>query len=276
MWTNLDILRAIAVLAVFLCHIIYCVSRCPAEINLFVEAIGRIGVIIFFVHTSLVLMCSMERTRHESNFIIRFYVRRAFRIYPLAIVVVLCAYFLHLPPNAWSQLIYKPIGLFRLSSNLLLVQNVTQQKPVLGVLWSLPLEMQMYILLPALFFLIEGINWHKKLGITFITAGISAAICWYCTGKLNLLAFIPCFLAGALAFKRARHVRILPSLAWPVLVLILIIGLAVFPLYLDHFLQPTGIFIEWMVAIILGYHLIEEPLINIGKRVVLRLGTKRG
>ena len=42
---------------------------------------------MFFVHTALVLMWSLDRRPH----ILDFYIRRIFRIYPLAIFAVLCA-----------------------------------------------------------------------------------------------------------------------------------------------------------------------------------------
>jgi peptidoglycan/LPS O-acetylase OafA/YrhL len=44
--------------------------------------IGLLGVSLFFVHTTLVLMWSLERDPHP----LRFDVRRAFRIYPLWLV----------------------------------------------------------------------------------------------------------------------------------------------------------------------------------------------
>ena len=59
--------------------------------------IGTFGVLIFFVHTSLVLMYSMERSdmRGEALFA-NFYIRRIFRIYPLSVLAVLVAVMLKL------------------------------------------------------------------------------------------------------------------------------------------------------------------------------------
>lgn len=241
-------------MAVFCAHVAQCVGVREGDgLFMCLEAIGRFGVILFFVHTSLVLMCSMERSRHEPAFAVRFYVRRIFRIYPLAVAAVLCSYLCHIPPNAWSRLDFKPISLMQLMSNLFLVQNVTQQKPILTVLWSLPLEVQMYVVLPFLFIMVEALDWRRRLGMSFIAAGIAAMLVWNFTGRLNLFAFIPCFLSGVLAYKRMRHPRILPGWGWPLLVLIMLVGLAVFPLYQRHFLKPIGILLEWSAAAILGF-----------------------
>jgi peptidoglycan/LPS O-acetylase OafA/YrhL len=61
---NLDVLRATAVLMVFCHHLL--------EYGYFserrVSGLGQFGVLIFFVHTSLVLMMSMERNSGALNF----------------------------------------------------------------------------------------------------------------------------------------------------------------------------------------------------------------
>src|SRR5438045_2701232 len=93
---NLDILRSIAVLSVFLAHALQVVAGCkPHEYLAYgidTSSLGRIGVLIFFVHTSLVLLRSLERTGANLSgwsLIRYFYVRRAFRIYPLSSCLIL-------------------------------------------------------------------------------------------------------------------------------------------------------------------------------------------
>ena len=303
------------------------------------EAIGRFGVIVFFLHTSLVLMLSMDRQAAEPAFAIRFYVRRIFRIYPLAILAVCITFLLRLPPIAWEHAIYQPISTKQLVSNLLLIQNVTQQPPVLGPLWSLPLEVQMYAVLPLLFLLVQSVHWRMRLLACLGIAIASAAIVWTLTGKLNLFAFIPCFLAGVMAYKRAGRKRILPAWLWVALVPASLLSLTASSFYLRHFLEPTSICMEWGLIGILGftwpmfrdvswkpllhaaaqvakysygiylahtyalyicfvrfngppvisalcaalltaalavasYHAVEQPLINVGKRVAVSIGRK--
>src|SRR2546430_3010621 len=84
-----------------------------------------------------------------------FLVRRCFRIYPLSILLVLVVFAFKIPAanlGVWS-IHYVDLGLAGLFSNLLLVQNLTFTPSIVGQLWSLPVEMQMYLLLPSLFLL---------------------------------------------------------------------------------------------------------------------------
>jgi peptidoglycan/LPS O-acetylase OafA/YrhL len=219
----------------------------------FVVAIGRLGVIAFFFHTSLVLMLSLDRTAFDPAFAARFYVRRIFRIYPLSILAVTTTYVLRLPPDAWSRLHYNPISIPQLASNLLLIQNVTQHPPVLSPLWSLPLEVQMYVVLPFLFLLVRSEKWRVRL---LTCLGISMALAWIVwglTGKLNLFAFIPCFLAGVMAYKRAGRKPTLPAWIWVVLIPALFLSLAALPFYQRHFLKPISLMLEWFVVWMLGF-----------------------
>jgi peptidoglycan/LPS O-acetylase OafA/YrhL len=63
-----------------------------------IAAAGQLGVLLFFIHTSLVLMMSLARLeKSEGGLAARFYIRRAFRIYPLAIVAVLSVVALQIP-----------------------------------------------------------------------------------------------------------------------------------------------------------------------------------
>src|SRR4030095_13313297 len=87
---NLDLLRAIAVLAVVAHHALQFVG--------FEGGPGRFGVLIFFVHTCLVLLISLERLDDGRPGLIRsFYMRRAFRIYPLSIACVALVLLFHIP-----------------------------------------------------------------------------------------------------------------------------------------------------------------------------------
>ena len=74
---NLDLLRTVAVLLVFVGHLMLTAGvRGLGDV-------GRFGVLIFFVHTSLVLMLSMERLGLTGGRLyFAFLIRRFFRIYP--------------------------------------------------------------------------------------------------------------------------------------------------------------------------------------------------
>src|SRR5271165_151232 len=144
---NLDVLRAIAVMCVFFSHLLHFSRGGETE---FGWHLGQLGVLMFFVHTSLVLMFSLERTSLDGHALFSsFYIRRAFRIYPLSIFCVLSIFFIHYPPEV--RLIHHVWSHKELLVNLTLTQNLFRKRSFLNVLWTLPLEVQMYFFLPFLF-----------------------------------------------------------------------------------------------------------------------------
>ena len=107
---NLDVLRAFAVSCVVIHHLTltlhFYTGFMPLHLLDYFRALGHAGVLAFFVHTSLVLMYSLERMhRAGGKFAIGFYIRRILRIYPLAIVAILIAFTFHFPWKTWDDLL---------------------------------------------------------------------------------------------------------------------------------------------------------------------------
>jgi peptidoglycan/LPS O-acetylase OafA/YrhL len=227
---NLDALRAVAVLCVLVDHV--AISATPPG-NVSWGWLGRVGVLIFFVHTALVLMGSLERSRDtRDGWPGRFYVRRAFRIYPLAIVAILLVIALGIPahtPHTGLVARYLPPDTETLVSNLFLAQNLIGARDVMGVLWTLPIEVQMYFTLPFCFVVarrsVSGVAW-------MLATAAFAAIAWVAQvnvpglWRLTMLMFVPCFLSGVLAYALLRH-AIVPQVSgrvWLLAVAVLIGG----------------------------------------------------
>jgi peptidoglycan/LPS O-acetylase OafA/YrhL len=150
---NLDFVRSVAVISVVVEHTL--LSLHIRQIGQFpVAYLGVMGVFVFFVLTALVLMWSLERKPHTLDF----YIRRIFRIYPLALVAIAVALLFHAPtagtPDVYFQ--YQHPSLKGLVGQLTLVPNMSfNTASVIGVLWSLPYELEMYILLPVFFFFVR-------------------------------------------------------------------------------------------------------------------------
>jgi peptidoglycan/LPS O-acetylase OafA/YrhL len=211
---NLDVLRALAVLFVVAGHSAKFFGARPFWAGPF----ARTGVYLFFVHTSLVLMMSLERTlrRHRPAsrllFLANFYGRRFFRIYPASIVAVVLVSLFAIPQSHIEDAFRLALEPFRWPafwSNLALTMNLTGAKPILGQLWSLPFEVQMYLLLPFLFLFARRHGWRGVLtgwigsgaiGLVWMT-WLSTRPGWW---RLSLLRYIPCFLPGILAFTLYR------------------------------------------------------------------------
>lgn len=226
-YSNLDTLRSVAIIAVLVDHLVPTLHTqlqfgSPLLLSLTAH-IGQAGVLAFFVHTSIVLMMSLERMSKDSKRVtLRFYVRRAFRIYPLAWCTIALALLLDLPSNTWRD--PDPISAQVIWSNVLLVQNVWTKKQILQPLWSLAYEMQMYLALPALFAIVNlrrGLTWLALMMAVACVGGY--ALGQITAGRLNMAAYLPCFIAGVWCYGALRKLR--PSLTshwWLPLVLLMV------------------------------------------------------
>lgn len=225
--SNLDFLRAMAVCLVFLNHL-----GPPLGIP-GVAALGHLGVLLFFVHTALVLMMSMERLRLRLRsdgwrLCRTFIIRRVFRLYPLSILAVLLLAAVPLPKDAAPGLQWGWPGWGALMSNLALVQNVTRTGSPMGVLWSLPFEVQMYALLPLLFLWLRRAGSARTAAWGWVAAaGVALAEYWIrgapsIEGAL-LTRYFPCFFGGLLAWQGLKLSRKRwPGWLWPACVVSLV------------------------------------------------------
>jgi len=212
---------------------------------------GTFGVYLFFVHTCLVLMYSMERSHLNGSALVEnFYIRRIFRIYPLSIIAVLAAVALRLDSMAngipgLSHVASIPTG--RILSNLLLIQNLIKPGSIINVLWSLPYEVQMYVFLPFLFLWIRGKqNALRMLRALWVIAVIVAILYQQIAGtfpwdRIGLVLFVPCFLPGVIAFV-LPHIPKFKSIFWLPFLLILV------GVYMLAPFNRTG----WALCLILG------------------------
>jgi len=223
---NLDFLRSSAVLFVLGFHVLYMFEHrhSPNVSRLgLLHSIGHWGVLIFFVHTSLVLMFSLER--QQSRFpgkpsYLPFLTRRVFRIYPLSMAIVLLVLTLKLPVASLTEGKFTAahLGWGGIASNLLLLQNLYHTDSVIIPLWSLPYEMQMYLFLPLLFFLVRSARYLWSIPLLWVAAAFLGSHNGWLErhGVPDFITFVPCFLSGIVAYKLTKTWRLrLPAFLWP-------------------------------------------------------------
>jgi peptidoglycan/LPS O-acetylase OafA/YrhL len=220
-YSNLDFLRSIAVLMVVTGHVTFFFGiRNLGPLN--ITSLGLFGVFIFFVHTSLVLMLSLERQWNRwgrDDLATMFVVRRCFRIYPLSIMVLVLILAFRVPqavltPGKWIAATPTAWDIF---CNLTLIQNLTKRDSIIGVLWSLPYEMQMYLFLPWLFLLLRPSRsmWRSVL-IWILSIALALFALHHLRRIPDMVLFIPCFLPGVIAYQLQRKDRFrLPAFLWP-------------------------------------------------------------
>jgi peptidoglycan/LPS O-acetylase OafA/YrhL len=197
-FAHLDFLRASAVMLVFFSHFIGAVLTTASS---GLGSAAHFGVLMFFVHTSLVLFMSLERMPSRSRWR-RFCVRRFFRIYPLAVVTVAVMLFIGLPP-ATGLTSFHPTHR-DIVANLFLVQNLTGDREILGTMWSLPFEVQMYVLLPVLFAVQQKIHPVIVWGAAVLLA---EALLASHSKAGELSRYAPSFCGGFVAYGLVRGRR---------------------------------------------------------------------
>lgn len=250
---NLDILRSFAVASVALQHLAdtlyFRTGSGPEWVMAFTTEMGRAGVLAFFVHTSLVLMHSLERMNGTAlGVTLRFYVRRFFRIYPLSIFTILMMLLLKMPKNA-AGAVWVEYSMTQIASNLLLIQNFVSKTNILDPLWTLPYEVQMYLMLPPLFLVARsrlGTQWIS--GILVLLSALAAALSLRSPGHIGLAEFAPCFLCGVLCYALEKRQRaLIPAWIWPGYVMLLIILYCVI-----HMNRKPIYWVGWLFCLALG------------------------
>ena len=243
---NLDFLRACAVLLVLLGHLtrFFGVDQVG---RVALIGLGGLGVAMFFVHTALVLMLSLEREAAGAQILfVPFMIRRCFRIYPLAMFVIAAVMVLHAPQATVSPGHFAGWNFDRTDAlaNLFLVQDLSFRVPIVGPTWSLSFELQMYLLLPGVFLFLRR-GWPAwQLGIVLtMLVGLCAVVVQHSTTR-NLAFFMPCFLAGIVAYQLQKYVYpVIPAFAWPAFVT----GVAAV-----YLMSKMTRWDEWLVCFVLG------------------------
>lgn len=195
--SNLDFLRAVAVISVVVEHTLlaYGVNRVGSWPS---NWIGVTGVFVFFVHTALVLMWSLERKPHTVDF----YIRRIFRIYPLAILITVLTITLHAPVSSVGPGYFSyrpPANLSEALSALLMVPNLWRGYMPVGVMWTLPYEVQMYVALPLVFFFVRQ-NFSPWPLLFFWIFAVVLCRTLFRGVPHNFFLCIPYFLPGVIAY----------------------------------------------------------------------------
>jgi peptidoglycan/LPS O-acetylase OafA/YrhL len=249
---NLDVMRAVAVSCVLANHIGLLFSP-TGMMHRQLTQLGDAGVMIFFVHTALVLMSSLERQGTESGWIRTFYLRRAFRIYPLAIATVLLVVVAGMPraiPAIGVHAAPTPHPPIQVVANLALVQNLLGIDDVLGPLWTLPVEVDMYLLLPLCFLVARRGSRDMLLLFAAIVAAHLVVHTQAIRGAWRLSVFEsgPCFFGGVLAYHLLRRRPRAVAPPWT-LALALIAAVTIRPLLTEDRLPDV---VHWLPCILLA------------------------
>lgn len=247
--SNLDLLRTVAVTFVVAAHAL--TAKGIDHWGSFpILDIAPFGVYLFFVHTSLVLMWSLERRPNTLDF----YIRRVFRLYPLAIIAILFAAVTHAPVAEIANGTFRaiPITAYTIVMNCLLMNGLIGHANLIhGVTWSLSPELFMYLMLPALFFYARETKRLWPLLVLWVLVALLARRAFPPEVGNVFGVLVPDFLSGIIAYVGFMRYRPrLPSWVLPPLLALL--------LYLFVALSGRIVFsdspirIDWFACLTLG------------------------
>jgi peptidoglycan/LPS O-acetylase OafA/YrhL len=131
----LDVARCIAALLVFIEHAIDMLVYHYQGTGPHVGLLGKIGVVLFFIISGFIIPQSLQ----EGGSNLRFWIRRFFRLYPAYwLAVGATAVYVHVK----HEDLYQPSDFL---INLTMLQGFVSRPHVLGVFWTLHLELIFYI-----------------------------------------------------------------------------------------------------------------------------------
>ncbi len=221
---KLDHLRFLAAFTVIEFHseLWFAKSGWPAEIvkvPLFHQ--GYTGVGLFMVISGLILTAITFEREIDT---LKFYLNRILRIYPLFILVVALGYFSTPDPRPTSTGIDFLLALLPISNLYRLHYGAYG-----GVLFSVAIELQFYLLFPALLLFLRryGIAFYAGLLVLLL---VLRALVFAQNGHVHHMAYytifggLDLFLIGALAGIAYMRMQDRPAYGWAVLPLLLLIN----------------------------------------------------
>jgi exopolysaccharide production protein ExoZ len=221
---SMEGLRGLAILLVFLCHYYDIVWRdLPSQSDAFslmgriLMAIGGSGVDLFFVLSGFLIYGAVRRPRLD---ILRFLRRRALRIYPAFLTVLLfylaISPFLHQIAPSPTRYVNRITGafadrIFYVFENILFLPGVLPVAPIMNVAWSLSYEWAFYLFLPLFVRSFRIYEWGRKtrigfflcLAVMFLAANIFYPAIFYLSSNPRQPSHVRAvmFIAGILLFE---------------------------------------------------------------------------
>lgn len=200
---NIDLLRAIAIIAVILYHY---TTRFPADFYNaaampFTFQWGRHGVDLFFTVSGFCIFMTLDTSRSLENF----WARRIARIQPAYVVAIVITAAILMIVELPGRSTTWAIAL----SNMLWFNVIPNWPQVDGAYWSLVVELKFYFLIGLIYYAMRGRN-ISLAWLTVCVIGAAGRLLGehsYITDQLLIAEFAPSFLAGILAWEWTRLER---------------------------------------------------------------------
>ena len=224
-------LRGYSALAVFLIHSGGGGLRSLGDFAYKWVDLGKYGVISFFVLSALTLAISISRSKKFSYS--HYLLRRFARIFPMYSLVIIVFWWLG-GLDTYQKLFGVPArDVYDLFTHLTFLNlwDERYQTTIIGVEWTVPIEMWTYLIIPPLFFFLDRSSNQLKWGV-FLAAVVLAWVdpYWHKDSygaHWAIESYLFCFVGGIVAYTYVDKVN-LSSRKADVIVAIILTG-ALFP-----------------------------------------------
>jgi len=235
---EMDGLRFVAITMVILFHLNgYLVAKWPlhhsgslAQSSWLAQTalVGFRGVELFFVISGFILALPFATQHLAGGRVVslrKYYLRRLTRLEPPYFVTLFALFFL----AVWTHGKTASDLLPHLGASLFYLHNLAyaQSSPVIGVAWSLEIEVQFYLLVPllTLLFMIRNSRCRRGLLLAIIVSLIAMQSLFLTDGRaaLSILSYLQFFLIGFLLadfFIADWKEAPIPDVSWDVITLI--------------------------------------------------------
>ena len=279
-------IRGYAALAIIMVHCTGAFKGRNEYIDNFLN-FGKYGVVAFFVLSAFSLSISMQKSLPFNRKNLVCYLRRRFyRIMPLYLIVTISIWLMiNLTDWITTSAGDNFSSLLDLFSHATLVNVVNHQyaNSIIGVEWTIQLEMLAYLFLPALFYFTRNHSW--KLGM-FITIAL------YAIGKQDSLfeyllpeaqtfynhdwslwKYLFAFYAGALSYNRIAQSQSSPWLQQNSLKVTYVL-LAFLPIFATFFPTSENLIVTlWVILLIyMLLHVSPKNRILFENKIISKIG----
>jgi peptidoglycan/LPS O-acetylase OafA/YrhL len=221
----IDSLRGFAALYVVLFHMVLVPIHkliIPPYLKGFVLS-GGSGVTLFFIISAFTLCYTLDSMKNNKNYLLHFYTRRFFRIFPLYFLWLILVLFIYGLPKFKYFLLYLTFTFNFFPYH---------QEGIVWASWTLGIEVIFYLVFPLIFKYVSNI---KKAFYLFIVSLILMTIHYYYTKNINgykvsigILNQLPVFTIGILLYylyKNNKYVEYNKKLGY------CLIGISLFLFY---------------------------------------------